>query len=108
MVKLKIEDVIFWLIILYIIGIAIWMLHESPMDSSAIISIGLALGSSELFLWRSLYNNNKNNLLRLSEMDKKTAMSFLKLRNEMEKNNIMINNRFDNLENKLNLIIRKK
>lgn len=97
MVKIKIEDIIFWLIMLFIIIVAFWMLHGSPMDSSAIISIGLAFASSELLLWKKYY-----------ETERKTALGFMRIGKDMEKNNIIINNRFDNIENKLNLIIRKK
>jgi hypothetical protein len=100
MVKITIEDVVFWIFILIIIGTALWLLHGSPPESSAIITIGIAVAGSELLIWRTIFNNDKKNSLKLSEMDKKTAISFIKIKNEM-------NNRFDKIEDKLNLINNK-
>ena len=101
MVKISIEDVVFWLIILFIIGVALWMLHGSPMDSNAIIAIALAFASSELLIWRTIFN-----------MDKRTTIGFMKIKNDMDKNNLIINNKLDNkfntIENKLNILTNRR
>ncbi len=98
--KITIEDIVFWIFILIIIGTALWLLHGSPPEIDAIIGIGVAVAGSELIIWKTIFNNDKKNSLKLSEIDKKTALSFLKIKNEM-------NNRFDKIEEKLNLIINK-
>ncbi|MBS3075101.1 hypothetical protein J4429_01440 [Candidatus Pacearchaeota archaeon] len=100
MIKITIEDIVFWIFILIIIGTALWLLHGSPPEMDAIIAIGIAVAGSELLIWKTIFNNHKKTSLKLSEMDKKTALSFLKIKNEM-------NNRFDKIEEKLNLINNK-
>lgn len=101
MVKIKIEDVIFWLIILFIIGIAIWMLHGSPMDSSAIIALALAFASSELMIWKKIFSIEKNFNCAESKIDKNITISFMKIKNDFDKNNLMINNKLDIINNKI-------
>lgn len=100
MVNIKIEDIIFWIFILIIIGTALWLLHGSPPEMSAIITVGLAVAGSELLIWRTIFN-----------IDKKTTIGFMKIKNDMEKMEMKIDNRFNQLDNKLNLInnnIRRK
>lgn len=104
MVKISIEDILFWIFIAIAIGTALWLLHGSPPESSAIITIAITFAGSELLLWRKLF-----------EIDKKTTLGFMKIKHTVEKNNIFINSRFDkiedkfnNIESKLNTIIRKK
>lgn len=79
--RVTIEDIVFWIIILFIIGIALWLLHGSPTDTGAIISIGLAFASSELLLWKKFYG-----------IDKRIALSFMKLRSDFDKKFIQIEN----------------
>ncbi|MBS3088484.1 hypothetical protein J4402_01760 [Candidatus Pacearchaeota archaeon] len=81
MAKIKLSDVIFWLIIIAIVAIAIWKLFGSPTDTSSIIAIALFVAGSELIIWKYVFN-----------LEKKTAVSFTKLKYE-------INKRFDTLEN---------
>jgi hypothetical protein len=92
----KIEDIIFWLIIIFIIGIALWLLHGSPTEEGAIISIGMAIVSSELMIWKKFYS-----------LEKKTAISFIKTKNEIKLLENNMNHRFDNIADKLNLISNK-
>ncbi len=96
MVKIKIEDILFWIFIAIIVGTALWLLHGSPPEMSAIITIALGVAGSELLIWKSLFKT-----------DKKTAISFMKIKNEIEKNSLIINNKLDNIENKLNNIKRR-
>lgn len=96
MVKITIEDVVFWIFILLIIGTALWLLHGSPPESSALITIALFFAGSELMIWK-----------RIFKIENRTSISFMKIKHEIEKNNFMINNRFDKIEEKLNIINNK-
>ena len=71
--KIKIEDVIFWVIILLIIATALWLLLGSPPETDALISIALFVAASELLIWRKLFDINK-----------KTAVGFEKVKSELE------------------------
>jgi hypothetical protein len=101
MVKIGFEDIVFWIFILIIIGTALWLLSGSPPESTALITIALAFAGSELLIWKRIFS-----------IEKRTAISFIKLKNNIDKNNLIINNRFDQLEEKLSinnkLIKRKK
>ncbi len=79
----KIEDIIFWMIIIAIIAIALGLLKGSPPETNALISLALFITASELMLWKTLFKINKN-----------TPIEFIKVKND-------INNRFDKIENKL-------
>ena len=96
MVKIKIEDILFWIFIAIVIGTALWLLYGSPPEMNAIITIALGVAGSELLIWKSLF-----------KADKKTAISFMKIKNEIEKNNLIINNKLDNIESKLNTTKRR-
>ena len=90
MAKIRFKDIIFWLLILAIIGIALWLLSGSPTEANAIISVALFIAASEILIWKNLFN-----------IDKKTAVGFEKIRNDI---NIMtndMNNRFNELNSKL-------
>ena len=84
MVKITIEDIVFWIIILFVIGVMIWMLFGSPTIESALITIGGGLISSEILLWKKFYY-----------LDKRVALSFMRMKNNIEKIEIKMNNRFD-------------
>ncbi len=94
--KLKIQDIIFWIFISIIIGTSLWLLHGSPTEENAIISIGLAVAGSELLIWRYIFS-----------LDKKTCIGFLKVKPDIEDLKTEINNRFDKIDNKLDLIREK-
>lgn len=81
----KIEDIVFWIIIMAIIAIAIWMLFGSPTLEAGLISIGLFVAGSEILLWKTLF-----------KMDKKTPIGFIK-----------VQNKFESIENKLNKIEKR-
>lgn len=108
MVKITIEDVVFWLIILFIIGIIIWMLSGSPTLESALISIGGALISSELLLWKKFYSLDKRVALSFMKIKHDMNEGFMKIRHDIDKNNMSIKTRFDNIENKLEILIKNK
>ena len=98
--KIKIEDIIFWIAIIAIIGLIIWKLFGSPTDLATIITIASLLATGELSLLRKIYN-----------IEKKVAVGFAKvgadinlIRNDIKHHLNHINKRFDNLEN----LIKKK
>lgn len=107
MVKITIEDIVFWIFILMIIGIALWLLHGSPPESSALIAIALFFTGSELMIWKRIFKIEKRTTIGFMKMKHEMDNNFIKIRNEFDKNNLMMNNRFDKIEEKLNLIINK-
>lgn len=88
--ELKIEDIMFWILIALIVGIAIWKLIGSPTDTASLISLALFVAGSEILIWKSIFR-----------MDKKTTISFMRLKNNMDKNEININNKISHVEEKL-------
>jgi len=92
--KLSFDDYLFWAAILTVIAIILWMLHGSPTLEQAILSVGSMVITSELMLWRKYFAT-----------DKKTTISFLKLKHEMDTNFMIlrrdikdINVKLDNIE----------
>ena len=70
---MKISDIVFWLIIAGIIGIALWLLSGSPTEIGAIIGIATFVGASEILLWKALF-----------QVDKRTAVGFIKMKSDLE------------------------
>jgi membrane protein implicated in regulation of membrane protease activity len=70
--KMKTEDIIFWLIIGLIVGVAIWKLFGSPTDTATLISIALFVAGSEIILWKALF-----------KIDKKTTVGFERVKNQL-------------------------
>lgn len=70
--KVKIDDIVFWILIFAAFGVILWLLHGSPTLENGLVSIGLFLLSSQLFLWRKYF-----------EMDKNTAVSFVRLKSDI-------------------------
>ncbi|OGJ15409.1 hypothetical protein A3K73_05910 [Candidatus Pacearchaeota archaeon RBG_13_36_9] len=99
--KIKPEDILFWILIALIVGLAIWKLVGSPTDTASLISLALFVAGSEILIWKTIF-----------KIDKKTSVGFIKLRNDIdkrftqmdnsfEKNNQMILNKLENIEDKL-------
>jgi hypothetical protein len=82
---MEIKNILFWVFIAIIVGTALWLLHGSPPEMNAIISIGLAVAGSELLIWKTLFKTDKN-----------TAVGFTKVKAE-----------FKNINDKLNEISKK-
>lgn len=91
--KIKIEDIAFWLIIVLIIALALWMLSGSPTDTSAIVALAAFVAASEIFLWKHLFS-----------IDKKTAIGFEKVKNHMNIKFEKINNQINETHKQLNEI----
>jgi len=72
--KIKIEDIVFWFIILLMVALAIWLISGSPTDTNAIIALTVFVAASELLLWKNLFS-----------IDKKTAISFEKVKSRFDK-----------------------
>ena len=88
--RLKAEDIAFWILILSAIFVILWLLKGSPTLNSAIISIGIFIIGSELMLWKNHF-----------KIDKNTTVSFIKLKNDISninKNINEINNKLNNIE----------
>ncbi len=91
--KVKIEDIIIWVAIAIIIGIALWKLVGSPTDTAALISITLFVAASELALWRKIYH-----------VERKVEVGFMRVKSEIDLLKNDINHRFDKIET----LIRRK
>jgi len=92
----KIEDILFWVFIAIIIGTALWLLHGSPPEMNAIITIGLAAAGSELLIWKTLF-----------KIDKNTAIGFLKAKQDLNLMENRINQTLNNINNKSDNIEKK-
>lgn len=79
---MKIEDIVFWVFIIAVILIALWLLSGSPPEINALISIALFVASSEILLWRKLF-----------EIDKKAAVSYAKVKEDLETIKSLIKNK---------------
>jgi len=79
--KIKLEDIVFWILIAGIIAVALWLFHDSPPETSALIAIAIFIATSELLIWKKIFT-----------MDKNTAVSFIRLKNDMNKDFTQIKN----------------
>lgn len=85
---IKIEDIIFWILIAATIAILLWLLKGSPDLENALITIGLFIIGSEILLWRKIYS-----------IDKNIAISFVKFKSDLDSKYIEINNKLENIKN---------
>lgn len=101
---IKLEDVVFWILIASIIAVAIWILIGSPPFENGLLMIIIFVTTSEILIWRKIYTVEKN-----------TVVGFMKVKNELnlirndigyiKKDLTNINKKLNNIEN---LIKRKK
>jgi len=56
---IKIEDIIFWILISAIVAIALWLLSGSPPEIDALITIALFVAASEMLIWRKIFSIEK-------------------------------------------------
>ena len=96
---IKIEDIIFWILIFAIIGIALWLLSGSPTEISAIIAVGIFVASSEIMIWKAFFKNNEKTTIKLEKIDKKTSISFEKVKSRFDKIDIKLENIQDQIKN---------
>lgn len=71
--KIRIEDIMFWILIALIVGVAIWLLSGSPTDTSAIVAVAVFLAASEILIWKSIF-----------KMDKRTSVGFEKVKSDIK------------------------
>src|SRR3989344_2840724 len=98
-IKIKFDDILFFIIIGLIVFVALWLLYGSPTLDSAVVSVGVFTATSELMLWRKYF-----------DMDKKTAVSFIKMKNDVEnlnKGQKEMSKKLDNVDKKLNHMDKK-
>jgi len=77
------DDCVFWIIMILIISLAIWLLIGSPTDTAAIIAIGIFTAGSEILIWRTLFEKDKSSCISIEKLDKKTAISFEKVKSQL-------------------------
>ena len=94
--KVKLEDILIWIFIAIAIGAALWLLHGSPPEIDAVVAVGIAIGGSELLIWKKLFS-----------VENKTSLSFLKLRSDIDKRFMHIENNFEKINIQLNSIENK-
>lgn len=94
--KIKLEDILIWIFIAIAIGTALWLLHGSPPEIDAVVAVGIAIGGSDLLIWKKIFS-----------IGNKTALDFMKTRHEIDKLGINMNNQFKEINNKLNNIENK-
>jgi len=96
MAKLTIEDIMILIMIAAVVGIGLWMLAGSPTEMQAIISIAMFFGTAGLFILKKTYS-----------IDKNSAIGFIKVKHDIEKVRIEMNNEFNNINNKLDKLIKR-
>lgn len=79
----RIEDIVFWILIILIIATALWLLHGSPAESSALITLALFVATSEVLLWKALFKIDRKTSIEFVKLDKSLAISFIKIKNDM-------------------------
>ncbi|MEK6879195.1 MAG: hypothetical protein AABY22_06275 [Nanoarchaeota archaeon] len=80
--EIKIEDIVFWLLIISVIAIVIWKLFGSPSDIAITISLALFIIGTEMVIWKYFLG-----------LEKKTSISFIKIKYDInEKFNEMSQN----------------
>ncbi len=107
MVKLKIEDILFWIMVVATIGVILWKLNGSPTDMATMIAIGTFILASEVVVWKKIFSIETNFNSRLLKIDKNTSLGFIKVKHDTDKMRIEINNRFDGIDNRFNTIENK-
>ncbi|MBA7660407.1 hypothetical protein ES703_68409 [subsurface metagenome] len=90
MAKIKLEDIIFWLLIIAIIAVALWLLSGSPPMENGLLMIIIFVAASEILLWKTLF-----------KIDKKTAVGFERIKKDI---NVLRNEMNNNLNEIKNLI----
>ena len=85
--EIKIEDIIFWFLILSIIAVVLWMLSGSPPMENGLLIMVVFVAGSELLIWKAFF-----------KMDKKTAIGFEKMKNDMSNKFLETNNNLNEIK----------
>ncbi len=89
----RVEDIVFWILILAIIAIAVWLLFGSPTLEAGLISVALFVAGSEILLWKAFF-----------ALDKRTAIGFERVRGntEITKSSVdSMNSKLDKIEDSI-------
>lgn len=108
MTKIRPEDVVFWIIIAMIVAIIIWKLFGSPTDLATYASIFTLIATSQIVIWKHIYRIENKLDNKLHGLDKKTAISFVKMKHDIYDLRKDMNNRFDTINEKLDNLGRRK
>ncbi|MCX6748682.1 MAG: hypothetical protein NT076_03685, partial [Candidatus Pacearchaeota archaeon] len=92
-----IENILFWILIVLIVGIAIWKLISSPTDTAALISIALFVAGSEVLIWKSLFG-----------IDKRTCLGFEKFKNDLNSKFAKLDSKIEGIDTKLDSLKSRK
>jgi len=79
--RIKIDDMLFLILILLMVGVALWKLFGSPTDTAAVIGVALFVTGSEMLVWKTLF-----------KIDKKNSLGFMKIKNNIDNSLNQINN----------------
>jgi len=97
MARIRIEDIAFWILIALIIFVVLWKLVGSPTDTATLISVALFIIGSEILIWKAIFG-----------IEKKTAISFLKIKHYIDNNNKDLKNCMENNHKELISEIKQK
>ena len=103
----KIEDIIIWILIFAIIGIALWMLHGSPSDAGAIIGIAGFISASEILIWKKFFCVERDTKIGFAKVKHDLNLMENKINNKLDVMHIGVNNKLDNLDTKLGKTYKK-
>ena len=101
MTKIKLEIIIVWILILLSIAIAVWLLIGSPPASNGLLAIISFIAASVIAISKTFFSLDNKISQVANSLDKKTEVSFVKIKYELKQ----INTRLNSIEN---LIKRKK
>ena len=102
--EINLEDIVLWIIILLIISLAVWLMFGSPTDTASIIAIAIFVAGSEILIWKSLFKNNEKIAIKFEKLDKKTSISFEKVKSRFDKVDLKLENINSQLNRVENLI----
>ena len=85
---MKIINIIFLVLISAALGEALWLLTGYPTIETGLLMITIFIACSEILLWKTLFN-----------IDNRTAIGFVRIKNKMSNLRSDLNNRFNNIEN---------
>jgi len=94
---MRVGNIVFWLLILSIIGIALWLAFGSPVFETSLIFIVIFVAVSEILLWKFLFFIDNKNHKRFSNLDKKTSLGFERVMSDFR----LVNNKLGNIENNI-------
>ena len=92
--EIRFEDIVFWIAILSLIGLALWLFHGSPSEINAIMAIIVFTAVSEIAIWKFMFKKDKSVAAMLGKFDKKTAIALEKVKSRFD----IIDYKLDNIE----------